>query len=64
MLPNTLKIDSTHQDKNDELNSVGLYFHEKCHVSVMPFLTSFSVTLTLIHYITALYYAFGSLTTE
>ena len=59
MLPNTLKIDGTHQNKNDEINA-GLYSCKKCYVSV----TLFLVMLTLIHYIITLRYAFGNLTTE
>ena len=34
MIPNTLKIGSTHQDKNDKMDTVGLYSCEKSYVSV------------------------------
>ena len=27
---NTLRIDSTHRDENDEIDAVGLYSREKC----------------------------------
>ena len=56
MVPNTLKIDITHQDKNDKMDVVSLYSHKKFYVSVMPFLMLFSVISTLIHYDITLYY--------
>ena len=59
-LSNALKSDSTHQDKNDEMDTMGLYSCKRCYVSVMPFL----LTSTLIQYITTLHYIFGNLTTE
>ena len=49
MFPNTPKTDSTHQDKNDKMDVVGLYSCKKYYFSVTPFLVLFSVTSTLIH---------------
>ena len=39
-----LKIDSTHQDKNDEMDAVGLY-SRRCHVNVTSFLMTLTLTL-------------------
>ena len=38
-MDNCPKIDSTHQDKNDEMDTVGLYSHKKyvlCQCSTIP----------------------------
>ena len=61
MLPNILKIDSTHQDENDEMDAMSLYSRRKCYVNVMVFLTLFSVKID-INIITSRY-TFGNLTT-
>ena len=46
MIPmDTLKIGSTHQDKNDKMDIVGLYSCEKSYVSVTSFLMPFSMML-------------------
>ena len=60
MLSNTPKIDSTHQDENDDMDAVDLYSCEKCYVSIPH---AVAVMSTLIHYIITLRYAFGNLTT-
>ena len=50
MLPNTPTIDSTHQDKNNEMNAVGLYSRKKCYASVTSFLTLFcDVNINTLH---------------
>ena len=61
----TPKIDSnTHQDKNDELDAMGLSSQEKCYANVTPFLAPYFMMLTLIHCVITLRYTFGNLTTE
>ena len=60
MLSNTPKIDSTHQDENDDVDAVDLYSCKKCYVSIPQ---AVAVMSTLIHYIITLCYAFGNLTT-
>ena len=57
MLPNTLKINSTHQDKDDEMDAVILYSHQEYYVNVTLLLALFSVMLPLIHYVITLRYA-------
>ena len=54
MLPNTLKIDSAHQDENNEIHIVSLYFQQKCYVNVAPFLMPFSMMSTLNTFIMSL----------